>query len=71
MTDQTRPDCSFDELELSMMTNKATVSDLLKIIKMFLKFHHNKVAFRVKKVGDLKDIKISVFSDASYANLPD
>ena len=71
MTDQTRPDCSFDELELSMMTNKATVSDLLKINKMFLKFHQDKVDLRFKKLGDLKDIKLSVFSDASYANLPD
>ena len=71
LTDQTRPDCSFDELELSMMTNKATVSDLLKINKMFLKFHQDKVDLRFKKLGDLKDIKLSVFSDASYANLPD
>ena len=71
MTDQTRPDCSFDELELSMMTNKATVNDLLKINKMFLKLHQDKVTFRFKKLGKLKEIKLSVFSDASYANLPD
>ena len=34
LTDQTRPDCSFDELELSMMANKATVNDVLKMNKV-------------------------------------
>ena len=71
LTDQTRSDCCFDELELSMMTNKATVNDILKINKMFLKFHLDRVIFRFKKLGKLKEIKLSVFSDASYANLSD
>ena len=71
LTDQTRPDCSFDELELSMVTNRPKVSDLLKVSKMFLKFHQDKVTLRFKELGNLKDMKLSVFSDASHANPPD
>ena len=37
VTDQTRPDCSYDELELSMIVNKATVKDLIKANKMMKK----------------------------------
>ena len=38
---------------------------------MFLKFHQDKVTLRFKELGNLKDMKLSVFSDASHANLPD
>jgi hypothetical protein len=71
LTDQTRPDCSYDELELSMMSNKATVNEILKLNKMFLKLKQDSVILRYQKLGELEKIKLSVFSDASYANLPD
>ena len=54
LTDQTRPDCSYDELELSMMSNRATVSDLLKVNKMFLKLKQDQVVLSFKKLGSWK-----------------
>ena len=71
LTDQTRPDCSYDELELSMIANKAMVGDLVKINKMFLKLKQDQVVLRFKKLGNIRDLKLTVFSDASYANLLD
>ena len=71
LTDQTRPDCSYDELELSMMTRKATVNDILKLNKMFLKLKQDSVIIKYKQLGRIDELKLSVFSDASYGNLPD
>ena len=45
MTDQSRPDCFFDELELSMNVNKGTVKDMMMINKMFAKIKQQKVVF--------------------------
>ena len=71
LTDQTRPDCSYDELELSMMANKATVNDVLKMNKMFLKLKQDSVKMKYQHLGATDKLRLSVFSDASFGNLPD
>ena len=71
LTDQTRPDCSYDELELSMMTKKATVNDVLKLNKMFLKLKQDSVKMKYQQLGATEKLTLTVFSDASFANLPD
>ena len=71
LTDQTRPDCAYDELELSMIVNKATVKDLSKANKMFRKMKFDRVKLIYQKVGRIQDIKITLFTDASFGNLPD
>ena len=71
VADQTRPDISYDELELSMITNKATVSDLFKANKMMKKILADRITLTYQRIGAIKDLKITVFTDASFANLPD
>lgn len=71
LTDQTRPDCAFDELELSMIVNKAKIKDLAKANKMLRKFKAQRVTLNYYKIGEIRDVKITLFTDASYANLPD
>ena len=61
-TDQTRPECSYDDLELSTMINKDTVNDIPELNKMFLK---------QDSLGRIDELKLWVFSNESYDNLPD
>ena len=70
MTDQSRPDCSFDELELSMNVNKGTVKDLIMVNKMFAKMKQEKVELVFARLPST-ELYLTVFSDASRANLPD
>ena len=70
LTDQTRrPDCSYDEPELLTMTHTATVNDIPKLNKMFLK--QDSVTIKYKKLRRIDELKLTVFSDASNDNLPD
>ena len=71
VTDQTRPDASYDELELSMSINKATVKHLLKMNKMTRKLKLDRIFLKFCKIGPLNKLKLTVFTDASFANLPD
>ena len=70
VTDQTRPDIAYDELELAMNVNKARVKDVKLSTKMVntLKNHPIKVLFQ-KLRGD--EWFLSVFVDASKNTLPD
>ena len=69
LTDQTRPDCSYDEPELLTMTHKATVNNIPKLNERFLK--QDSVTIEYKKLRRIDELKLTVFSDASYDNLPD
>ena len=54
LTDQTRPECSYDKLELSTMTNKDTVYDIPKLNKMFLE----KDSVTILKLGRIDELKL-------------
>ena len=66
-----RPDLAYDVLEHSSKFTKATCNDLNKCVKSVKKCKRDNVVnkFSALKLDSL--LKIVLFSDASYANLPD
>ena len=69
ISSQTRPDLSFDTLELSTLRNQATTRTLKRCAKVIKKAkqHTSQILFR--PVG--KDPILHVFADAGFCNLPD
>ena len=68
--DQTRPDLSYDLLELAMNVNKAQVKDVKLSTKMVNHLHNHPVKVMYPKLpGD--EWYITVFTDASKNVLPD
>ena len=65
-----RPDLSFDVLELSCKIKDPKVSDLMMTNKCVRKAQMHCNSLKYPSLGDLKKCKIVVYSDASYANLP-
>ena len=65
---QTRPDLSFDALELNIMKNKLTVSRANKAIRMLKR---SKTDLVYPRLGSLNQFQLKVFSDASWGNLLD
>lgn len=65
----TRPDISFDVCELSVNTNKATVSDLLRLNKVISRVKNDHMKLCIPKMGSLSGCHLEGFSDASFANL--
>ena len=68
---QTRPDISYDVLELSMITNRATVDHLLQANKVIRKLKSESLQIKFPRLGNLSNLQLLLFNDASYANLPD
>ena len=68
---QTRPDLSYDVLELSMITNRATVDHLLQANKVIRKLKSEALQIKFPRLGELSNLKLMLFNDASFANLPD
>ena len=67
----TRPDISYDVLELSCDLKKPKVRNLIKANKVLKKTKLNKCNLFFPKLGNLNNIKLITYSDASHANLPD
>ncbi|CAL4179441.1 unnamed protein product, partial [Meganyctiphanes norvegica] len=68
---QTRPDCSFDVLELSTSLKHPLREDMLRANKTLKKLKLEESSILFPDLGDPKLMKLVVFSDASHANLPD
>ena len=68
---QTRPDISYDVLELSMATKHPQVEHLLKANKIVKKAKGEQYAISFPVQGSVSELKIYVYFVASYANLPD
>ena len=66
---QTRPDLSFDALELSVERNKATLGTLKRARKVVRKLKSSPSTIKVNAVGE--DMKLCVYPDAGFCNLPD
>ena len=66
---QTRPDLSYDVLQLSVKVNKATVETLILANKIVRKLKSQKSYIVFPKLNTVT--KLILYSDASYANLPD
>ena len=69
VSSQTRPDLSFDALELSIERNYATVSTMKRAKKIVKKAKESDSKILFQPIGDIVGLK--VYTDASYCNLPD
>ena len=66
---QTRPNLSFDSLELSVERNKATLSTLKRAKKVVKKLKSSPSIIKMKAIG--RNPKLCVYPDAGFCNLPD
>ena len=70
-SNQTRPDISYDALELSTAIREPKVKDLLQANKVIKRLKSKKSNILFPDLGDIKQLRLTVFCDASYANLTD
>ena len=68
---QTRPDLSFACCALMSAVKNATIGDILHANKILVKAKSEKVVLQYPNIKDLKEAKIIVYHDASFANLYD
>ena len=66
---QTRPDASFEVLELSMRLRDTKVEDIMRVNKCIKKLQHEEVAIFFRKFSS--EPRIVAWSDAAFANLQD
>ncbi len=71
VANQTRPDVMFDSMELSTSMKDPKVEDLLRANKIVKKMKMEDCRLCFKAIGDDRDLRLAVFSDASYGNLSD
>jgi len=71
MASQTRPDIAFDVLELSMSMKEPKVVHLLNANKLIKKLRTESYLMSYPRMKTTQQLKIVVYTDASFANLPD
>ena len=71
IANQTRPDVCFDNLELSVSIKDPKVEDIIKANKVIKKLHYEQNYVCFPKLGKKEHLRLTLFSDASYANLSD
>jgi len=69
VSSQTRPDLSFDALDLSVGRNKATLSTLKRARKVVNKLKSSSSTIKMKAIG--QNPKLCVYPDAGFCNLSD
>ena len=67
----TRPDLSFEVNLLSSEINRGTVSTLKAMNKVVEKAQNSSCILQFKKLGDISDLRIKVYADASFCNQDD
>ena len=65
-----RPDMGFAACEVATSVPKATVSSLINANKWIRHLKNNQSFIKFPSFNSLEDIKVVVYTDASYANLP-
>ena len=70
VSNNTRPDMSYDTSTLCNLGTNGTVQDLLKVNKVIRTMKQDKVVVKYPNLGSPDRWSLSVFSDASFANLP-
>ena len=68
---QTRPDLSYEALELNMSKQHPTVDQLLRANKAVRKAKRAQMDTCFPKLGSFNEWRMDVFCDASWGNLPD
>ena len=71
LSTQTRPDLSFDAFQLSTVLNRSTLKDAKQGNKVVKKMKEKQVGLKFKHLGDINDLHIEVFADASLGNIED
>lgn len=71
LSTNTRPDISYDVLELSSSMKDPTVDNVIKGNKVLKKLKMDECSVRFPCLGDPTKLKLVIFSDASHGNLPD
>ena len=66
---QTRPDLAYDALQLSTVLNKASYKDAKNANKVALKAKHENIELKFSKLGNIEDLHIELFADASLGNM--
>ena len=64
----TRPDLSFEVNRLSSRITSATIRDLKDAKRLVEQAKMNPLTMKFTKLGPSKDLKIRIFTDASYNN---
>ena len=70
LSNQTRPDISFDVCQLSAVKKNATVKHLLYANKTMKKVKNSEVHLKFPTLKNIENAKIIVYSDALFNNLP-
>ena len=70
LSSNSRPDLSYDVLELSCKVNKPTIGDIIDANKCLKKAGIFENCMYFPKLNDFSNCKLLVYSDASYGNLP-
>ena len=70
MASQTRPDLSFEALELNIMKNKLTMEQVSRADKAICMLKRSKTDLVYPRLGSINQFQFKVFSDASWGNLP-
>ena len=65
-----RPDLSYDVLELSCKVSNPKIGDIFDANKCLMKAYMFESSMYFPKLNDLNNCKLVVYSDASHANLP-
>ena len=68
---QTRPDLSYEVLELSIMKNHPQVDHLLRASKAVKKLKREENSMLYPRLGSFEDMEVIIYCDASWGNLPD
>lgn len=65
-----RPDASFMICQLATRLNSATVEELFKANKVIRLLKNNNLTLTYQNLGKIENLKLVIFSNASFANLP-
>ena len=68
---KTRLHAWYDSLELSVEKNKATVETVRRANKVVRKLKRRQHSIFSPKIGEFNQLELHVYSDASFADLPD
>ena len=71
VSNNTRPDVSYETSTLCNVGKSATVGDILKLNKLVKNMQHDKVVIKYPNMGDPSKWSLVVFTDASFGNLAD
>ena len=71
LSTQTRPDISFDSFQLSTRLNRATQKDGKNANKIIKKVKQENVELKFERLGNIEDLHIEFFADASLGNVED